>query len=52
LKQAKEEALEKLRVVQQEKDDLREKFEEDREKIQREKDQLLMEQTGVKRGSN
>jgi prophage DNA circulation protein len=48
LKQAKEEALEKLRVVQQEKDDMRAKFEEDREKIQREKDQFLMEQTAVK----
>jgi hypothetical protein len=30
LKQAKEEALEKLQVVQQEKYDMREKFEEDR----------------------
>jgi chromosome segregation ATPase len=48
LKQAKEEALEKCRVVQQEKDDLRAKFEEDREQIQREKDQLLMEQIGVR----
>jgi hypothetical protein len=33
LKHAKEEALEKLRVAQQEKDDIRAKFEEDREKI-------------------
>jgi hypothetical protein len=48
LKQEKEEVLEKLRVAQQEKDDIREKFKEDREKIQKEKDQLLMEQTVVK----
>jgi hypothetical protein len=48
LKQEKEEALEQRRVVQQEKDDLRAKFEEDREKIQREKDQLLAEQIGVR----
>jgi hypothetical protein len=48
LKQEKEEVLEKLWVVQQEKDDLRVKFEEDREKIQKEKDQLLAEQTVVK----
>jgi hypothetical protein len=38
LKQAKEEGLEQLRVAKQEKDDLRAKFEEDREQIQREKD--------------
>jgi DNA anti-recombination protein RmuC len=48
LKQAKEEALEKHRVAQQEKDDLQAKFEEDREQIQKEKDQLLAEQIGVK----
>jgi hypothetical protein len=34
--------------VQQEKDDLRENFAKDREKIQREKDQLLTEQIGVR----
>jgi hypothetical protein len=33
LKQEKEESLEKLRVVKQEKDDTRAKFEEEREKI-------------------
>jgi hypothetical protein len=43
LKQEKEEALEKLWVAQQEKDDLQVKFEEDKEKIQKEKDQLLAE---------
>jgi hypothetical protein len=48
LKQEKEEALEKLRVVQQEKYDLRVKFEEDKEKIQKEKDQLLVEQFVVR----
>jgi hypothetical protein len=48
LKQEKEEALEKLRVAQQEKDEIRAKFEEDKEKMQKEKDQLLAEQTVVK----
>jgi UTP:GlnB (protein PII) uridylyltransferase len=48
LRQEKEEALEKLRVAQQEKDDLRAKFEVDKEKIQKEKDQLLAEQIGIR----
>jgi hypothetical protein len=48
LKQEKEEALEKLRVAQQEKDDLRVKFEGDKEKMQKEKDQLLAEKTVVR----
>jgi hypothetical protein len=48
LKQAEEEGLEQLRVKQQEKDDMRAKFEEDKEQIQREKYQLLTEQTVVK----
>jgi chromosome segregation ATPase len=48
LKQAKEEALEQRRVAQQEKDDLQAKFAEDRAQIQKEKEQLLMEQIGVK----
>jgi DNA anti-recombination protein RmuC len=48
LKQAKEESLEQRRVAQQEKDDLRAKFEEDREQIQKEKEQLLAEQIGVR----
>jgi hypothetical protein len=48
LKQAKEEALEQRWVVQQEKDDLQAKFEEDRAQIQKEKEQFLMEQIGVK----
>jgi hypothetical protein len=52
LKKEKEEALEKLRVVQQETEDLRAKFEEDKEKIQKEKDQLLVEQTMCQRGSD
>jgi hypothetical protein len=43
LKKEKEEALEKIWVEQQEKDDMRAKFEEDKEKIQKEKDQLLAE---------
>jgi hypothetical protein len=48
LKQEKEEALEKLWVAQKEIEDLRAKFKEDKEKIQKEKDQLLAEQTVVK----
>jgi hypothetical protein len=48
LKKEKEESLEQLWVAQQEKDDIRAKFEEDREKIQKEKDQLLVEQMGVR----
>jgi hypothetical protein len=48
LKQAKEEALEKCRVAQQEKDDLQAKFAEDKAQIQKEKEQLLAEQIGVK----
>jgi hypothetical protein len=48
LKKEKEEDLKQIRVAQQDKDDIREKFEENREKIQKEKDQLLTEQMGVK----
>jgi hypothetical protein len=48
LKQEKEEVLEQLRVAQQEKYDLRVKFEEDIEKIQKEKDHLLEEKTMVR----
>jgi hypothetical protein len=40
--------LEQLRVGQQEKDDIRAKFEEDKEKIQKDKDQLLTKQTVVR----
>jgi hypothetical protein len=38
LKQEKEEALEQHQVAKQEKDDLQEKFAEEREKIQKEKE--------------
>jgi hypothetical protein len=48
LKKENEKALEKLRVMQQEKDYIRAKFEEDKEKIQKEKDQLLIEHIGVR----
>jgi hypothetical protein len=48
LKQAKEEALEKFWISQQEKDDLQVKFALDKAQIQKEKEQLLVEQTGVK----
>jgi len=48
LKQEKEEALEKLWVAQKEIEDLRAKFKEDKENIQKEKDLLLAEKTVVK----
>jgi hypothetical protein len=48
LKQEKEESLEQLQVAQQEKYDMRAKFEEGREKIQREKDQLHVDQNTIK----
>jgi hypothetical protein len=48
LRQEKEDALEKLQVVQQEKDNLRVKFKEDKEKIWKEKEKLLVEQTLVR----
>jgi hypothetical protein len=48
LKQEKEEALEKLRVAQKEKSEIRAMFEENKEKIQEEKDQLLAEKIVVK----
>jgi hypothetical protein len=48
LKQENEEALEKLQVAQQEKDDIRAKFEEDREKIQKDKYQFLTEKIGIR----
>jgi hypothetical protein len=48
LKQSKEEALEQHRVAQQEKDDLQVKFAEDKAQIQKEKEQLLAKQMGVK----
>jgi hypothetical protein len=43
LKHAKEEAIEKIWVSQQEKDDLQVNFAEDREQIQKDKEQLLAE---------
>jgi hypothetical protein len=52
LKQAQEEVIEQRRVAQQEKDDLQIKFEEDKAQIQKEKEQLLMEQVGVKEAVN
>jgi chromosome segregation ATPase len=48
LKQAQEEVVEQCRVAQQEKDDLQTKFEEEKAQIQQEKEQLLVEQIGVK----
>jgi predicted nucleic acid-binding Zn-ribbon protein len=59
LKQEKEEVLEKLRVVwycvttyENERDEFWAMLEEDKEKIQREKDQLLAEKTAVKEAMN
>jgi hypothetical protein len=48
LKKEKEEAREQCRVAQQERDDIQAKFAEDREKIQKEKEQFLTEKIGVK----
>jgi hypothetical protein len=48
LKKEQEEVIEQRRVAQQEKDDLQTKFEEERAQIQQEKEQLLVEQVGVK----
>jgi hypothetical protein len=48
LKKEKEEVLEKLQVAQKQKYEIRAMFEEDKEKIQKEKDQLITEQTMVK----
>jgi hypothetical protein len=47
LKQAQEEIIEQRRAAQQEKDTLQAKFEEDRAKIQKEKEQLLAKQIGI-----
>jgi len=59
LKQEKEEVLEQLRVVwyyvttyENEKDEFRAMLEEDKAKIQREKYQLLADQTAVKEAMN
>ena len=52
LKQTQEEVIEKHWVAQQEKDDLQIKFEEDKAQIQKEKEQLLTEQVGVKEAVN
>jgi hypothetical protein len=43
LKQEKEEVLEKLRVAQKEKDEIWTMFEEDKERMKKEKYQLLVE---------
>jgi len=48
LKQEKEEALDKLQVAQKEKNEIQEKFKQNNAKIQEEKDQLLVEQIGIK----
>ena len=48
MKQEKEEVLGQLRVAQKDKYEIRVVFEEDKENIQKEKDQLITEQTMVK----
>jgi VIT1/CCC1 family predicted Fe2+/Mn2+ transporter len=47
LKKAREEIIEQCQAAQQEKNALQEKFEEDREKIQKEKENLLAKQVGI-----
>jgi hypothetical protein len=48
LKKEKEEALEKLRVAQKEKNEIQAKFEQNNAKIQEEKYQLLIEKIAIK----
>jgi hypothetical protein len=48
LKKAQEEVIEKCRITHQDKAALQSKFEEEKEKIQREKEKFLTEQVGVK----
>jgi hypothetical protein len=48
LKQAQEEIIEQRRAAQQEKEVIQEKFDKDRAKIQKEKDQLLTKQIEIK----
>ena len=47
LKKAHEEIIEQREAAQQEKNALQEKFEEDRTKIQKEKEQLFVKQIGI-----
>jgi hypothetical protein len=48
LKKAKDETIEKQQVLQQEKDDLQAKFAEEIAQTQKEKEQLFVEQMGIK----
>jgi hypothetical protein len=52
LKQAQEEIIEQRRAMQQEKDALQAKFDEDRAKIQKEKELLLTKQIGIEEAVN
>jgi hypothetical protein len=52
LKKAQEEIIEKRRAAQQEKEAIHEKFDRDREKIQKEKEQLLAKQIGIEEAVN
>jgi hypothetical protein len=52
LKKAQEEIIEQRRAAQQEKDAIQAKFEEDRAKIQKEKEQLLTKQIGIEEAVN
>jgi hypothetical protein len=52
LKQAQEEIIEQRRAAQQEKEAIQEKFDRDRVKIQKEKEQLLAKQIGIEEAVN
>ena len=52
LKKAQEEIIEQLRATQQDKEAIQEKFDRDREKIQKEKEQLLAKQIGIEEAVN
>jgi hypothetical protein len=47
MKKEKEEVLEQLQALQKEKDEIQAMFEEDKERMQKEKDHLLVEKTMV-----
>jgi hypothetical protein len=52
LKKSHEDIIEKRRVAHQEKEDIQEKFDKDRETIQKEKEQLLAKQIGIEEDVN
>jgi hypothetical protein len=52
LKKEQEEIIEQHQATQQEKEAIHEKFDRDREKIQKEKEQLLAKQIGIEEAVN